>query len=242
MYYLELIERFWIFNQNAKPGSAVIALYLYLLKTAKNGEAYSFKVSDVVLSKELGMTRQTVKATKEKLRDLGLIEFQTKNGVSGTYRLLLNYSLEKSRSVNVKDPERAVTSFQNMNGSNNLVISDMRKESQSANEDDEIKTLSSQLSNENAEIPQLSEFLAYAKTLSAYQPELDSAIEDKYKGWKDKGWKNSSDRLITNWRSSLKSTLPFLKGVGHFDQLSLQTIPDIKRPISILGNDQQADV
>lgn len=238
MYYLELIERFWIFNQNAKPGLAAIALYMYLLKTAKSCEAYSFKVSDVVLSKELGLTRQTVKTTKEKLRDLGLIEFQTKNGVSGTYRLLLNYSLEKSRSANVKDPEiRAVASLQDMNGADNPVISDVGIESQSENEDDEIKTLSSQLSNENADIPHLSEFLAYAKTLSAYQPELDSAIEDKYQGWKEKGWKNSSDRLITNWKSSLKSTLPFLKHVGHFDQLSLQNLPDIKRPASTLGND-----
>jgi len=93
MYYLELIERFWILNQKAKPGATAIALYLYLLKTAKSSDSYDFQVSDVVLSKELGLTRQTVKATKERLRDLGLIQFKTRNGVSGSYRLLLNYSL-----------------------------------------------------------------------------------------------------------------------------------------------------
>ncbi|MET2743972.1 hypothetical protein ABXT13_13290, partial [Staphylococcus caprae] len=60
------------------------------MKTGKENDAYDFKVSDVVLSKELGLTRQTVKSTKEKLQDFGLIQFQTQNGVSGSYRLILN--------------------------------------------------------------------------------------------------------------------------------------------------------
>lgn len=217
MYYLELIERFWIFNQRAKPGSTAIAMYLYLLKTAKGSGAYDFKVSDIVLSKELGLTRQTIRSTKEKLCLLGLIQFQTRNGVAGSYRLILNYPLDAS-APEIKNAQVVKRTSENL--------------------DNEIIRSSPQLSNENVTIPGVEEFLAYAQTLAAYEPELAVLVEDKFHIWKDNGWKNSSGRLITNWRSSLKSTLPFLKNAVQYDQLSLQTIPEIKRPKSTFGNDQ----
>lgn len=236
MYYLELIERFWIFNEKAKPGSTAIAMYLYLLKTAKGSDAYDFKVSDVVLSKELGLTRPTVKTTKEKLRDLGLIRFQTKNGVSGSYRLILSYPLEASAPEKMKSSEIQMTpSFKELKDDLNLDLLNTGVKIPSSNIDQKINASSIQPTNENIKIPELEEFLAYARTLAAYQSELDELIKDKYQSWKDSGWKNNSDRLITNWKSSLKSTLPFLKNAAHDDQLSIQTIPDIKRPKSNFG-------
>lgn len=236
MYYLELIERFWIFNEKAKPGSTAIAMYLYLLKTAKASDDYDFKVSDVVLSKELGLTRPTVKRTKEKLRDLGLIRFQTKNGASGSYRLILSYPLESSAPEKIKSSEIQMTpSFKELVDDLNLDLLNPGVESPSSNIDQKIKVSSIQPANEKIKIPELEEFLAYARTLAAYQAELDELIKDKYHSWKDSGWKNNSDRLITNWRSSLKSTLPFLKNAAHDDQLTIQTIPDIKRPKSNFG-------
>ncbi|MCT3897569.1 hypothetical protein HZQ13_05605 [Elizabethkingia anophelis] len=231
MYYLELIERFWIFNQKAKPGSTAIAMYLYLLKTGKENDAYDFKVSDVVLSKELGLTRQTVKSTKEKLQDFGLIQFQTQNGVSGSYRLILNYPLEVSAPEKRKNAKtEVIPTFQRSNDDKDLLLIGARVKRPSGNEDNEIKPSSPQLSNENIKIPEFEQFVAYAQTLATYQPELDELITVKYKSWKKNGWKNSSDRLITNWRSTLKSTMPFLKNDAKDNQLSLQSIPDIKRP------------
>lgn len=236
MYYLELIERFWIFNEKAKPGSTAIAMYLYLLKTAKACDAYDFKVSDVVLSKELGLTRPTVKTAKEKLRDLGLIRFQTKNGVSGSYRLILSYPLEASAPKEMKSSEIQMTpSFKELKDDLNLDVLNLGVKIPSSNINQKINASSIQPANENIKIPEFEEFLAYARTLAAYQSELDELIKDKYHSWKDSGWKNSSDRLITNWKSSLKSTLPFLKNVAQDNQLSLQTIPDIKRPKSNFG-------
>lgn len=236
MYYLELIERFWIFNEKAKPGSTAIAMYLYLLKTAKGSDAYDFKVSDVVLSKELGLTRPTVKTTKEKLRDLGLIRFQTKNGVSASYRLILNYPLEASVSEKIKSSNiQMMPSFKEFKDDLNLDLLTERIKSKSGNINQKINASSHQPANENINIPELEEFLAYARTLAAYQSELDIMIKDKYHSWKDSGWKNNSDRFITNWKSSLKSTLPFLKNAAHDDQVSIKTIPDIKRPKSNFG-------
>ncbi|SUX48820.1 hypothetical protein [Chryseobacterium indoltheticum] len=237
MYYLELIERFWIFNEKVKPGSTAIAMYLYLLKTAKACDAYDFKVSDVILSKELGLTRQTVKATKEKLRAFGLIRFQTKNGVSGSYRLILSYPLEASAPEEMKSSEIQMTpSFKEFKDDLNLDLLNTGVKIPSSNIDQKINASSIQPANENSKIPELEEFLAYARTLAAYQSELDELIKDKYQSWKDSGWKNNSDRLITNWKSSLKSTLPFFKIAAHDDQLSIQTIPDIKRPKPNFGN------
>ena len=211
-------------------------MYLYLLKTAKASDDYDFKVSDVVLSKELGLTRPTVKTTKEKLRDLGLIRFQTKNGVSGSYRLILSYPLEASAPEKIKSSEiQIIPSFKELKNDLNLDLLTEKAKSRSGNVHQKIKASSIQPANENIKIPELEEFLAYARTLGAYQSELDVLIRDKYHSWKDSGWKNSSDRLITNWKSSLKSTLPFLKNATHDDQLSLQTIPDIKRPKSNFG-------
>lgn len=236
MYYLELIERFWIFNEKAKPGSTAVAMYLYLLKTARGSDAYDFKVSDVILSKELGLTRPTVKLTKEKLRDLGLIRFQTKNGVSGSYRMILSYSLEAIAPEKIKRSEIQMTpSFQELKDDLNLDVLNLGVKIPSSNIDQKINASSIQPANENIKIPELEEFLAYARTLAAYQSELNELITDKYHSWKDSGWKNNSDRLITNWKSSLKSTLPFLKNAAHDDQLSIQTIPDIKRPKSNFG-------
>ena len=81
MYYLELIQRFWDFNKTAKISSTEISLYFYLLKMGYENDSYDFKISDIELGKELGLTRKTIKSTKGKLKNLGLIQFQSKNGL-----------------------------------------------------------------------------------------------------------------------------------------------------------------
>ena len=50
----------------------------------------------------------------------------------------------------------------------------------------------------------LDEFMEYAKTIETYEPYLDSEIQSRYEDWKNNDWRNSSDRPITNWKSSLK--------------------------------------
>ena len=94
MYYLELIQRFWDFNKKAKVSPTEVLLYFYLLKIGYENDRYDFKISDLELGKKLGLTRKTIKSTKEKLKNLGLVQFQSKNGLPCHYRLLLNYSFE----------------------------------------------------------------------------------------------------------------------------------------------------
>jgi hypothetical protein len=79
-------------------------------------------------------------------------------------------------------------------------------------------------------VPDLVEFLKYARSLEAYSPELDEFITAKYSGWLANDWKSDSGRVITNWRTSLKNVLPFLKPGGKDSQLSIDRIPDIRHP------------
>ncbi len=89
-----MIQRFWDFNKKARVSPSEISLYFHLLKIGYENDRYDFKISDIELGKELGLTRKTIKSTKEKLKSIGLIQFQTINGLPCHYRLLLNYSLE----------------------------------------------------------------------------------------------------------------------------------------------------
>ncbi|MDN3606418.1 hypothetical protein [Kaistella yonginensis] len=234
MYYLELIQRFWDFNQRKSVGSTGIAMYLYLLKIACDNDRYDFQISDVAVSKELGLTRKTVKSTKEKLKNLGLIQFQTKNGLPCNYRLILDYPLLIFESKNNKKEEIKENFIHKVDKYilPSAMVSLVQTHSGDTNQEFEEQSLLKSLAENDKTLPSFEEFIKYAKTLEIYEPELDFDIKSKYEIWKNNGWKNSSDRPITNWKSSLKSTLPFMKKVIGKDQLSLQTIPNIKRPKS----------
>ena len=256
MYYLELIERFWDFNKTAKISPTEILLYFYLLKMGYENDRYDFKISDVELGKELGLTRKTIKTTKEKLKNLGLVQFQSKNGLPCHYRLLLNYSFEieskksikKEESTNVeKDQKREILEiFESILPAPNSVelieeveidndvkpSSETLQQNQKIELEQEQKQEREQLNLKNSKIPSLNEFIEYAKSLEGYESELELSISEKYESWINNGWKNTSNRPISNWKSTLKSTLPYLKNSSGENSLSLQDIPNIKRPES----------
>ena len=249
MYYLELIERFWDFNKKAKVSPTEISLYFYLLKIGYENERYDFKISDVELGKELGLTRKTIKSTKEKLKNLGLVQFQSKNGFPCHYRLVLNYSFEIEYEKSIKNEESTIVEkdqnrefleiFESILSAQNSVEaikeieinSDVKASSESP-EKQKLEQVQVQKNLKNSKIPSLDEFIEYAKSLEGYEPELELSISEKYESWKNNGWKNTSNRPISNWKSTLKSTLPYLKNTNGENSLSLQDIPNIKRPES----------
>lgn len=249
MHYLELIQRFWDFNQRTSIGTTGISMYLYLLKIGSDNHSCDFQISDVVISIELGVTRKTVKSTKEKLRKLGLIQYQTTSGLACKYRLIGDYPSQISEPEMVRKKEIGKEeSIQKTVESGVSLLTDRPVQNLSDNTNDQkieshlsqsIQSLQPQPTTQEGNhenIPSLEVFMTYAETLKIYEPELDTEIQSKYENWKKNGWKNSSDRPITNWKSSLKSTLPFMKSQTESHQLSLQSIPDIKRPKSQNGN------
>ena len=233
MYYLELIDRFWDFNQKVRLGSSAISLYLYLLKLGKDNDSYKVVISDVALGNALGITRKTIRPTKEKLRELGLIEFESKSGFPCYNRILLNYSFD------IPIPEKIET--EKINKVQSLEIVEKQETLKRNNSSDEVVpkiskssdkvsiTHTSKISKSKI-IPELEEFTQFATTLEDYQPLLDSVIEEKYYSWLENDWKNSSGRPISNWKSSLKSILPYLKNSKKDDAVSVNSIPNVKRP------------
>lgn len=211
MYYFELIQRFWEFNKLAKISPSEISLYLYLLKTAFENNHYDFKISDSKIARELGVTRKTVKSTKEKLQNIGLIEFQANNGAPCYYRILLNYSLDfKSHKI-----QGISTSIEK-----NLLKAEVVKiSSEDKNRD-----------NININTPSFEEVMKYVQTLGNYEHQLDNIIKHKYDSWIKNGWKNSSDRPISDWKLALKNTLPYMKNSKGDGPVSIENVPKIKHP------------
>lgn len=212
MSYLELIQRFWDFNNKNQIGSTGISMYLYLLKIGYENNVYDFHISDVMMSRELRLTRKTVKNTKEKLNYFGLIEFETKNGLPCYYRLVLEYPLQIFKPEKIENARIKICQI--LPKSENVEI--LSQESTPI------------LCKTN--IPSLKEFIHYAQTLYRYDSELEFSIKEKYEMWVANGWRNSSDRPITSWKSSLKSILPYLKNEDNDDSLLISSIPNIKRP------------
>ncbi len=255
MYYLELIQRFWDFNKTAKISPTEISLYFYLLKMGYENDRYDFKISDVELGKELGLTRKTIKSTKEKLKRLDLIQFQSKNGLPCHYRLLLNYSFEIESKKSIKNEESTIVEedqnreileiFESILSAQNSVEvvkeveinSDIKASSETTEKQklewEQVQKQKQEQQNlKNNKIPSLDEFIEYAKSLEGYESELELSISEKYESWINNGWKNTSNRPISNWKFTLKSTLPYLKNTSGENSLSLQDIPNIKRPES----------
>lgn len=233
MYYLELIDRFWDFNQKARLGSSAISLYLYLLKLGKDNDSYKVVISDVALGNALGITRKTVKPTKDKLRELGLVEFESKSGFPCNYRILLNYLsdipiLEKIEKEKIeKVPSLEIVEKQKILKRNHSSDEVVRRISKSS---DKVSITHTSKISKSKIIPELEEFTQFATTLEDYQPILDSVIKEKYFSWLENDWRNSSGRPISNWKSSLKSILPYLKNSKKDDAVSVNSIPNVKRP------------
>ena len=247
MYYLELIQRFWDFSKTVKISPTEISLYFYLLKMGYENDRYDFKISDIELGKELGLTRKTIKSTKEKLKRLGLIQFQSKNGLPCHYRLLLNYSFEIEYEKSIKKEESTIVekdqnrevleiyesilfALNSVEAIKEIEINSDVKASSDSSQKQKIELEQQNL--KNSQIPSLDEFIEYAKSLEGYEPELELSVNEKYEVWKNNCWKNTSNRPISNWKSTLKSTLPYLKNTSGENSFSLQDIPNIKHPES----------
>lgn len=65
----------------------------------------------------------------------------------------------------------------------------------------------------NKERVSFKKFLAYAKTISLYKPELDYAIESKYKAWAEAKGFDGNGKEIKNWKTTLRNTMPYLKPI-----------------------------
>lgn len=56
-------------------------------------------------------------------------------------------------------------------------------------------------------VPTLQEFIAYANL----SPDYEFTLTAKYEQWKSDGWMDGNGKKIKNWKTKLKSTIPYLR-------------------------------
>jgi len=231
MNYSELISRFWEHNEKQPLGAVAVSLYLFLLEIWTKNDEHDFKLSDTEICERLKITRPTIISSRQKLCSIGMIQYQSQNGLPGHYKIIREYSPVLSVSENPKKaiPKKKKTVEKPIQKNENPL-----NESSFADNPPKISQPTLILGFGN--IPSLEEFTQYAKTLENYIPELENLIEAKYNSWLENEWKNSYNKPITNWKSSIKNAMPFLQSELESQnttpekKIALQTI---KRPRSI---------
>jgi hypothetical protein len=59
-------------------------------------------------------------------------------------------------------------------------------------------------------IPTFFDFYEYAKTLDGFHEQLEKPIKRKYDSWMANDWKDGNNNKITNWKSKLINTMPYI--------------------------------
>ena len=242
MNYSELIRQFWEHNEKEPLGAVAACIYLFLIEVWKKNGENDFNLSDTEICERLKITRPTIITLRQKLSSLGMIQYQSKNGLPGHYKIFSEYSPLLTAFERTETDKRASTTKRSQTTipkkkETTENLSQKREASQN-------QILSPDTSPEipvviaipvSANIPSLEEFMEYAKKLVSYVPELDHLIEAKYESWLGNEWKNGYNKPITNWKSSIKNTMPFLQtelesqNSAPPKEIALQTI---KRPKS----------
>ena len=225
MKYLDLLSKFWSHNETLPFGSSAAALYTLLVHRWHENKYEDFMLSDIELSKELKLKVNTIKAIKKKLQDRGLIQFQVKIGLPSSYKIVTdnlkfeNPEKKQLKEIKIIERKHSISSLKSKNTTQNNIIRDKVLPVEQPKAPMEI----------NVDIPSLDEFLSFAKTLQNYVTGIDLKIEDKYNTWLKNDWKNGYNRPITNWKLTLKSTMPYIiESEGNEDEI--KSIPTINRP------------
>lgn len=232
-----LIRQFWEYNEKEPLGAVVAALYLFLIEVWKKKGENDFRLSDTEICIKLKITRPTIIASRQKLCNFGMIQYQSQNGLPGHYKILQEYLpiLSDFEKPEIEQEDSAKKTNQKKNPKKKTPTEKSTQEeenpqSQNLPSDDSLKTPIPTSVSDN--IPSIEEFLEYAENLENYVPELEHLVTAKYDSWLKNSWKTVSDRPITNWKSSLKNTIPFLQSELQSGNIPPKEIslPAIKRP------------
>ena len=218
-YNLELSERIWKFNESRALGLSTLSIYFFLLKISVEIDSLKFTISDTEVSKQLKMTRKAVKVCKEKLRRFGIISYRSISGIPAEITLISDYPLildNQHFDDDLNKKRKAKKRNEQV-----LVQSKILKTSVSEINDISTKKI--------MDFPTLEEFIEYAESIESYDDNLLFEIKNKHQTWTNNGWKNSFDRPITNWKSALKNSIPYLYNSALKNKKSIEAIPIIKR-------------
>lgn len=123
MNYIELINFFWTANEEHSFRTTDIALYFYLLKVNNDCSwKESFKRNNRKVEVDLGISFNTLKDSRNRLKNANLINFKTVNGDANVQYTIINTSSnfdevthEVRHEVTYEVPTRSVPSKDKLN-------------------------------------------------------------------------------------------------------------------------------
>ncbi|MDY3400675.1 hypothetical protein PG588_00700 [Riemerella anatipestifer] len=227
MLYPELYQKFFQYNRKQPLEPTLFVLYITLLEKWTENKLLPFEASTKELLDKVNMSRATINRTKFLLKQKGLIEYSSQKGGANKFTLveikeeieIPQVEPEKPQMPQIEVPkiEQPLENAQKVA----VVIPELPKE-----EPPKSKILSN---DRPKDIPTFSEVLNFAKTIKMYDDSMEIYLQSKYDSWVENGWKNGFDKPITNWKSTVRNTVPHLNKINSNDSI---IIPTIKRPIT----------
>ena len=204
IYLADLFERIFELNSNNKIGATTITVFTFILYKCENPKK-EIVLSDYEMARELGLSRQTVITAKNKLKLLGLLDYQRNSGFPNRFILNGNEFPNEKLKINEikKIPAEKVNSIQ--------APKNVASDSQSKH-------------------PTLMQFMDFAKTLKDYSEKLDDVLIKKFHQWENSDWRNTLGKPILNWQSVLQKNMIMFDSHQSFENNSALKIPEIKRP------------
>ncbi|VXC44017.1 hypothetical protein [Chryseobacterium sp. 8AT] len=201
---LNLFEKIFDLNSKNKIGANTIAVFTFILYKCEDLRK-EIVVSDYQMARELGLSRQTIITAKNKLKLLGLLDYNRNRGFPNRFVLKVN-DLPKATP---KTDEIMADSIEELDQKLELKII---------------------LNNSHSKYPSLKQFMDFAKTLKDYSEKLDDLLIQKFHKWEEADWKNSLGRPILNWQSTLEKNMNTLEFSHSYKSSPLSNLPIIRRP------------
>lgn len=202
---LNLFEKIFDLNSKNKIGANTIAVFTFILYQCEDLQK-EIVLSDYQMARELGLSRQTIITAKNKLKLLGLLEYNRNRGFPNRFILkgveLLKTAPKKEEIKDISIEESVQDSEPNVDANHSF-----------------------------SKYPNLKQFMDFAKTLNDYSEKLDDVLIEKFHQWEEADWKNGSGRPILDWQIVLKKNLTMLELFSiSKEDISIHKIPNIKRP------------
>ena len=181
----DLFEKIFDLNSKNKIGANTIAVFTFILYKCEDLQK-EIVLSDYQMASELGLSRQTIITSKNKLKLLGILDYSRNRGFPNRF-ILKGNELQKTASKNAEIKEISIEEPV-QNSEPNI---------------DENHSFS--------KYPNLKQFMDFAKTLENYSEKLDDALIEKFHQWEEADWKNGIGRPILDWQIVLKNNLKMLE-------------------------------
>ena len=199
---LNLFEKIFDLNSKNKIGANTIVVFTFILYKCEDLQK-EVVLSDYQMARELGLSRQTIITAKNKLKLLGLLEYNRNRGFPNRFILkgveLLKTAPKKEEIKDISIEESVQDSEPNVDANHSF-----------------------------SKYPNLKQFMDFAKTLNDYSEKLDDVLIEKFYQWEEADWKNGSGRPILDWQIVLKKNLTILELSLLSEEV--HKIPNIKRP------------